>query len=255
MPTLSSLTVAHRILVELTRNRRILIFWALFPALMLLLFGLIYAGGGGTASSFDRTTPGILVGAALFFSCLGGPAAVLVGERENGTLRRLLLSPLSGASYFLGVVLAFVTIAFGQAAIVFAISAAFGGRFHGSLVVGALIILLCVASYCGLGFFFGAQLARRAEDVNGPLAAFGVPLLVLGGTFFPPSVLPPFLRRVAVLDPVFHMNQALKAVAADGATLGQVRTHVIVLAAVSAFSLLVGALSYRRLLAIEQAAG
>jgi len=255
MPTLACLTVARRILVELTRNRRILIFWALFPALMLLLFGLIYAGGGGTASSFDRTTPGILVGAALFFSCLGGPAAILVGERESGTLRRLLLSPLSGASYFLGVVLAFVAVAFAQALIVFAISFAFGGRFHGSILVGALIVLLCVASYCGLGFFFGAQLARRAEDVNGPLAAFGVPLLVLGGTFFPPSVLPPFLRRVAVFDPIFHMNQALKAVAAEGATLAQVSTHVLVLAIVSVLSLLVGALSYRRLLAIEQAGG
>ena len=186
MPPLSSLTVAHRILVELTRNRRILIFWALFPTLMLLLFGLIYSGGGGTASSFDRTTPGILVGAALFFSCLGGPVGILVGERESGTLRRLLLSPLSGAAYFMGVVLAFVAVAFAQAAIVFGLSYAFGGRFHGSFLLGALIVLLCVTSYCGLGFFFGAQLARRPEDVNGPLAAFGVPLLVLGGTFFPP---------------------------------------------------------------------
>lgn len=38
--------VAPRILLEQLRLRRGLVFWAVFPALMLLLFRLIYAGGG-----------------------------------------------------------------------------------------------------------------------------------------------------------------------------------------------------------------
>jgi ABC-2 type transport system ATP-binding protein len=40
---------------------------AIFPALMLLLFGLIYAGDSSRSASFDYTAPGILIGAALFF--------------------------------------------------------------------------------------------------------------------------------------------------------------------------------------------
>jgi ABC-2 type transport system permease protein len=249
---LNSATVARRILRELARNRRMLMFWAAFPALMLVLFGLIYAGGGGTASSFDRTAPGILVGAALFFSCLGGPVATVVAERESETLRRLLLSPLSGASYFLGVVWAFSVVAAGQAFIVGLIAAAFGGRFHGSLLLGAAILALCVTSYCGLGFFFGAHFARRTEDVNGPVAAFGVPLLVLGGTFFPPAILPRFLLRAAEFDPVFHMNEALKAVAAGGAGAVEIRHHLLVLGGFALLSLALGIMSYRRLLTVEQ---
>ena len=38
------LAVAKRIVTELLRMRRSLIFWVVFPTLMLLLFGLIYAG-------------------------------------------------------------------------------------------------------------------------------------------------------------------------------------------------------------------
>ncbi|RMF56401.1 MAG: ABC transporter permease, partial [Calditrichaeota bacterium] len=209
--------ISRRILWEWKRTRRMLIFWLVFPTLMLLLFGLIYAGGKGTARSFDATAPGILIGAALFFSCLGGPTTILIAERERHTLRRLLISPLHPAGYFLGILLAHLYIAFIQTLIVYGIAYLFGGRFHGAIWLGGLIVFLSVAAYVGLGFFFGARLARRTEDATGPIAAVGVPLLVLGGTFFPLSILPDYLLTIAYLDPVLHMNEALRAVSASGA--------------------------------------
>jgi ABC-2 type transport system permease protein len=245
------IAVSHRIMLELWHTRRSLMFWALFPALMLLLFGLIYADGSGTGRSFDYTAPGILIGAALFFSCLSGPITVLVGERERHTLKRILLSPLSGRDYFLGIVAAFLVIAAGQAAIVYGIAYAFGGRFHGSVILGGLIVVLSVMAYVGLGFFFGARFARSTEDVNGPVAAIGVPLLVLGGTFFPPDILPSYLLAAAHLNPVFHMNEALKAVSATAAGWGAVGDHLAFLAFFSLACMLVGMRSYRRMLVRE----
>ena len=44
------IAITNRILIELIRMRRSLIFWVVFPTLMLLLFGLIYAGGNGVGS-------------------------------------------------------------------------------------------------------------------------------------------------------------------------------------------------------------
>ncbi len=246
--------VCRRILTEMARKRRSLIMWAIFPALMLLLFGLIYADGSSTSSSFDYTAPGILIGAALFFSCLGGPIALIVGEREHGTLRRLLLSPLRPSSYFLGICGALFAIAIGQTVIVYGIAYAFGGRFHGSLPLGFLIVMLSVISFVGLGFFFGARFGRRSEDVNGPVAAFGVPLLVLGGTFFPISILPPYLLKIGYLDPVLHMNEALKLVSAAGASAGDVMVHLIFLVAFSLVSIVLGVVSYRGMLRRELAA-
>lgn len=246
------LTVTRRILTELIRMRRNLIFWVVFPTLMLLLFGLIYAGGGKTRESFDATAPGILVGAALFFSCLGGPVALIVTERERRTLRRLLLSPLKPISYFLGIFFAHLIVAAGQGAIVYGIAYAFGGQFHGWPPLGLLIVVLSVLCYVGLGFFFGARFARRAEDVNGPVAAFGVPLLVLGGTFFPASVLPSYLLRLAHLNPIFHMNQALKGVSAQGKGLEEIGLHLLFLAGFAAVALLLGSRSYTLMLVKER---
>lgn len=247
--------VSRRILTELVRTRRSLIFWFVFPALMLLLFGLIYAGGTGTARSFDATAPGILIGAALFFSCLGGPITVIVAERERRTLQRLLLSPLKPYSYFLGIVLAYLVVAAAQSVIVFGIAFLFGGRYHGSVVLGALIVALSVASFVGLGFFFGARFTRRTEEVNGPVAAFGVPLLVLGGTFFPVSILPSYLLVAAHADPIFHMNQALKAVWAEGKTFEAVALHIWFLGGFALLALWLGIRAYRSMLLQEQRAG
>ena len=229
--------------------RRSLVFWVVFPTLMLLLFGLIYAGGNAATNSFDSTAPGILIGAALFFSCLGGPVALIVAERERRTLRRLLLSPLRPTSYFLGIVLAYLLIAFGQAIIVYGISFAFGGRFHGSVWLGFVIIVLSVFSFVGVGFFFGARFTKRTEDVNGSVAAFDVPLLVLGGTFFPVSILPSYPLTLAYLNPIFHMNQALKGVSALGKGIEEISTHLLFLVVFTVTALFLGARSYKSMLA------
>ena len=51
------MAITNRILIELIRMRRSLIFWVVFPTLMLLLFGLIYAGGSSTTKSFANRAP------------------------------------------------------------------------------------------------------------------------------------------------------------------------------------------------------
>lgn len=247
--TSQTAAIAARVLREMARQRRTLVSWVIFPTLMLILFGMIYAGGGRTGRSFDYTAPGILIGAALFFSCLGGPTATVVAERERGTLRRLLTSSLHPVSYFLGITLAHLVIAFGQAAIVYGIAWAFGGRFRGSILLGLTVIVLSVISYVGLGFLFGATFSRRTEDVNGPVAAFGVPLLVLGGTFFPVEILPPSLLALAWLNPIFHMIYALKGVSALALGWGELAPHLEILGLFVVLSVWLGSRSYRTLVA------
>jgi len=245
--------ITRRILIEYLRQRRTLIFWAAFPALMLLLFGLIYANNSEMSGSVDTTPAGILIGAALFFSCLGGTISLIVAERERRTLRRLLLSPLNPAAYFLGIVLALSVVAVAQTVIVYGLGYAMGARYHGSLLLGAVIVALSVFAFVGLGFFFGARFAKRSEDVNGPVAAIGVPLLVLAGTWFPVSLLPDFLLSIAWwTDPIFHMNEALKGVAGRGLGWTDLSGSLTFLTAFAVVSLLLGVVSYRRMLTEEK---
>lgn len=99
-----AIAVTQRILIELLRRRRSLIFWIIFPISILLINGFVLAESMklSTEQGFAYAAPSTLVGAALFFSCLGGSVATVVSEREQQTLKRLFISPLNGTSYFWG---------------------------------------------------------------------------------------------------------------------------------------------------------
>ena len=119
-----TLAVTQRILLELWRRRRSLLFWCLFPVSLLFLNGFIFAERANLtlAEALEFAAPSTLVGAALFFSCLGGSVATVVAEREQHTLKRLFISPLSGTSYFLGIFFAHWVIGMGQSLLVLAIA-------------------------------------------------------------------------------------------------------------------------------------
>ncbi len=249
-----TMAVAQRILIDLLRRRRSLIFWVIFPISVMLINGFVLAESmkQSTERGFEYAAPSTLVGAALFFSCLGGSVATVVSEREQQTLKRLFISPLSGTSYFLGIFLAHTCIGVGQTLLVYTIAAFWGATFKGSIFLGAIIILMSIIAYVGLGFILGTQLARRTEDVNSLVAAFGVPLLILGGAFFPTTFLPKILLDITKINPIYHMNEALIGVSAQGNNLGDIASHLQFLSGFSFLMVLGGWLSYRRMLMVER---
>ncbi|MBW4645697.1 MAG: ABC transporter permease [Goleter apudmare HA4340-LM2] len=249
-----TIAVTQRILIELIRRRRSLIFWSIFPISVLILSGFILSERAQLpiTDAFAYAAPSTLVGAALFFSCLGGSVTTVVAEREQQTLKRLFISPLSGISYFLGIFLAHSCIGIGQTVLIYTIAAFWGATFNGSVFLGLGIIFLSIIAYVGLGFILGTQLARRIEDVNALVAAFGVPLLILGGAFLPASLFPKTLINIAKYNPIYHMNEALVAVSARGDEFGKIASHFWFLLVFSMVMVIGGWLSYRRMLVVER---
>ena len=249
-----TLAIAQRILSELLRRRRSLIFWAIFPILMLVMNALILAERAQitTSAAYQQAAPPTLVGAALFFSCLGGSVATVVAEREQQTLKRLFLSPLSGISYFLGIFVAHCGIALAQTLLVWAIVVSTGGEFVGSLPLALIVILLSVAAYVGLGFVLGTQFARRTEDINALVAAFGIPLLLLGGAFLPISLFPETLLSLAKYNPIYHMILSLEGILLGETEIAAIAPHLSFLTIFASCMVLAGWLAYRQMLKTER---
>jgi ABC-2 type transport system permease protein len=93
--------------------------------------------------------------------------------------------------------------------------------------------------------------AKRSEEVVVALSAIGVPLLVLGGTFFPLEIMPRAMQQVAQFDPMLHMNQAFKGVAAYGLGVSDLHIELIFLVLFCAVSMVLAVVSYRQMLKLE----
>ena len=214
---------------------------------MMLLFGLVYAHNATMRDGLDAAAAGILIGAALFFSCLGGTVAAIAAERERGTLQRLFTTPLSPAAYFSGLVMSQLLLAILQVIVLYSIAFYVGAQYRGSFLLGGVILLLSVFIYVGMGFFLGMRFAKRSEEVVVALSAIGVPLLVLGGTFFPLEIMPRAMQFVAQINPISHMNQAFKGVAAYDMGLSELRFEMTFLVIFCVVSMVLGTQSFRRL--------
>ncbi|MFN3926341.1 MAG: ABC transporter permease [Pseudanabaenaceae cyanobacterium] len=251
-----AIAVARRVLLELWRQKRSLILWAVFPVCLAIINGLVLAEGArlDPREAFAFVTPATVVGAGLFFSCLGGTVATIVAERESRTLKRLLISQLRGTAYYLGILLAYIYVGLGQTILVYAVGTMWGVRFQGAVWLGGLIILLCIAGYVGTGFLLGTTWAKRTEDVNSLVAGIGVPLLMLGGAFFPPRYLPANLAQLAQFNPIYHISSALVLVSSAGADFSNISlvSHFIFLVGFVLVGIAAGALTYGKLLRRER---
>lgn len=243
-----SRAIAQRILTEWWRRKSRLGFWIIFPVFVLLLNGLIVADRAELplAVALDFACPATIVGVALFFSCVGGTVATLVTERERGTLKRLFLSPLLGVSYFLGIGIAQSTVAIAQSVVLIGMALSLGAKYQGSIGLGLGILFLSILTYVGIGFILGTQLAQKTEDVNTLVAAFGVPLLILGGAFFPVSIFPETLLNIAQFDPIFHMIQSL-SFAWTGSDFSGFQHNFYILLIIAIFALITGSFTYRQM--------
>jgi ABC-2 type transport system permease protein len=249
-----TLAVTQRILQELITRKRSLIFWMIFPIFILLINSYIIAERAKitTTLAMKISAPSSLVGAALFFSCLGGTVATIVAEREQKTLKRLFISPLRGVSYFLGIFFAHCFIGIIQTILVYGLLLLSGKSMSGSIILGLIIIFLSIISYVGLGFILGTQLAKRTEDVNTIVATFGVPLLIIGGTFFPSSLFPKRLLQIAQFNPIFHMNEALIDVWGKGKYFAEIQGHFFFLLIFSITMIFLGWWCYERMIKSEK---
>jgi ABC-2 type transport system permease protein len=244
---------AARILLQLARNGRELLFWFAFPAAMLLLFAVMYAKPEFAKNiPFDTIPPGILVGAALFFACTGGPATVVVSERQQGTFRRLILSPPGPASVVIGTLGAYLVVGFVQAVIVYGLALFFHGNMRFDYGLALLVLVLSIASYVACGVTSAAAFSRRPGEIMAPIAAIGVPLLCISGTFFPVTMMPDTMQRIAAATPIYHMIRAMTAITAHRAGVTAVAGDLVYLTGFAIVATAVAAFAFGRIEAAER---
>lgn len=166
----------------------------------------------------------------------------LLEERQEGTLARLLASPMRPAAIIAGKSLAsFVMGLASMTVLVLASSALLGAEWGDPLGV---VVLVVTAVFAAMGITaLVATLARTPQQASSYSAAVSVVLGLLGGTFFPISQGPGILARISLLTPhawlMRGFGELSGGASGPAAVLGPV-------AAVAAFGAVAGAISLVR---------
>jgi ABC-2 type transport system permease protein len=218
---------------KLFLRRRSELLWTLaFPIMFMVLFGLIYGDtqwGGMDMRSVDYLLPGIVVMGAMVTGIMRTSVG-FVGEREKGIYRRLALTPLKRQTLIGGQLLQHYIVIIVQTVLLIAIGViAFKIKITGNLALFWLVLSIGALCFMSIGFALTGLIktSRSATPIN-QMAYFT--LMFLGGVFFPNSMLPSFLARVANVLPSTQMGDALRLVAYHGAGLGDIWQNLLIMA-------------------------
>jgi ABC-2 type transport system permease protein len=214
-------------------RRRSELLWTLaFPIMFMVLFGLIYGDtkwSGMDMRSVDFLLPGIIVMGAMVTGIMRTSVA-FVGEREKGIYRRLALTPLRRQTLIASQLLQHYFVIILQTVLLIAVGViAFKINISGNLLLFWLVLSIGALCFLSIGFALTGLIktARSATPIN-QMTYFT--LMFLGGIFFPNSMLPHFLARIANILPSTQMSDALRAVFYQGAGIGDIWQNLLMMA-------------------------
>lgn len=192
----------------------------------------------------DFLIPGLL-GMNLMGSGLWGVGFTVVQARTKGLLKRFLATPMRKGEYLLSYMLSrLVFLVIEVAALIGFGWLVFDVGVRGSIAVLGLVTLIGAFSFAGLGLLVASR-AKTVEAVSGLMNLVMLPMWILSGTFFSyarfPEALQPFVKAL----PLTGLNDALRGVMVDGASLAGVAAPVAVVAAWGALSFLVAVKIFR----------
>jgi ABC-2 type transport system permease protein len=182
------------------------------------------------ARYIDFLIPG-LVGLNLMSSGMWGIGYMIVEMRTKKLIKRMLATPMRRSEFLLSFVVMRSVFVLVEVPFVFAFGwIAFGVHIVGSLALLGLLSLLGALTFAGLGLLVASR-AQNTQTVGGLMNLVMMPMFIGSGVFFStanfPASMQPYLRAL----PLTALNDALRAVANEGAGLHETAAPVLVLAA------------------------
>jgi len=191
------------------------------PALWLFIFGQVLARAHaiptGRIGYVEFVAPGILAQSVLFAAILYGVS--LIWERDLGIVQKYLVSPAPRSALVCGRALASGVRGVSQAIVVYLLTAALGVplRFTISDVIGVILTVMLGSAVFSTFSLIIACLVTTRERFMGIGQILTMPLFFASNAIYPLSIMPPWLRAIAVVNPLTYQVDALRRLMIDHA--------------------------------------
>lgn len=170
---------------------------------------------GQDAEFIDFFVPGILAFVVYLLTTIL-TLITFVGERANGTLERVLASPVTEGEVVTGYAITFGTLGILQVALLLVIAiVVFNIIVVGNVLLAFLAVAILAVTCQALGILL-SSLAKRPEQAIQFFPFVVLPAFLLSGVFWPLQAIPEWLRPFSYLVPPTYAVEACRAVMLKG---------------------------------------
>jgi len=239
----NALTIAARVVRQLVRDRRTIVMILTVP---LVIMTLVRYGFPGESYILDNSYPPLLATMGLLFSFLLTGISFL-RERSQGTMERIMASPVSRVDMVVGYLLGFFVLALIQILVVvlFTVYALGANTAEGSLWRICIFQMVVVTVGVNLGIFISAFARNEFQMIQFiPLIIF--PQILLCGVIWPVEDMHRVLQHIADFLPLKYAVTGMTDIMRDGQGLLDVGSEIGILAAFAVFISILAAFTLRR---------
>jgi ABC-2 type transport system permease protein len=182
---------------------------------------------GSEVSYVDFLLPGVILMGFFVSGIFGVPGSILYA-RDRRILRRYWVTPLTVPRYLAGFSLGHVGLSVIQFVLLYLLGRfAFGTSVSFARPESLFFLLLASLTSLALGFFI-ASVAKTANSGMAIANILNMPLMFLGGLFFPVGELPLLLRAIVLVNPLTYLAEGLRtSLGVQGGTISSPLTIVV----------------------------
>jgi ABC-type multidrug transport system permease subunit len=175
----------------------------------------------------DFLIPGLL-GMNLMGTSMWGVGFNIVAARSKGLLKRFVATPMRRSDYLISQITGrLVFLAIELSVILTFARVVFDVPLRGSLATLGIIAVLGAGSFGGLGLLVAAR-PRTIEGISGLMNFVMMPMWICSGTFFSTTRFPDVMQPLIQALPLTAVNDALRGVMLEGASLTAVRGELAI---------------------------
>ena len=234
-------TIAARIIHQFIRDRRTIAMIVVVPVVVMTLIGLSFP----EENILDFIAPALLATLALFFSFLLTGISFL-RERSQGTLERLMASPVSRLDVVVGYLFGFFIFALTQTLIILLFTIyVLDVHYSGDLWQIFIFQIVIIAGAVNLGIFI-STFARNEFQMVQFIPLIIIPQIFLCGVIWPAEQMPDYLQWLSKILPLTYAVDGLRDIMLAGKSLLDVGFELAVLVGFAAIMSTLAAITLRR---------
>ena len=234
-------TIAARVMRQLIRDRRTMALILIVPLVVMTLIGLSFP----ESRILDYIAPALLATLALFFGFLLTGISFL-RERSQGTMERLMASPVSRTDIVVGYLFGFFIFALTQTLIILLFTIyVLNVNYYGDLWQIFVFQIVVITGAVNLGIFISTFARNEFQMVQFiPLIIF--PQVFLCGVIWPVEQMPDYLQWLSAILPLTYAVDGLRDIMLSGKNLIDVGVELAVLVGFAILISILAAATLRR---------